>query len=79
MLTKTKVILSALLLLGSTATALAVDPQGKLGDRYPFLEYMDQEPLGMGAYAYVPAQPMFKGYTAGEKALFDRMTGAEAW
>ena len=74
MLTKTKIVLSALLVAGFTSAAIAAeDPEARLGDRYLFLEQMaDQEDNGLGAYAYVPAPGAVQGFTAGEQTLFNR-------
>jgi hypothetical protein len=81
MLSKTKIVLSALLVVGFTSAALAAeDPEARVGDRYPFLEQMAaQEDTGLGAYAYVPAPGAVMGYTASEKALFDRADEAIGW
>ena len=82
MKTKTKIALSALLVVGLTSAALAAeDPEARLGDRYPFLEQMDQGGgNGLSAYAYVPAPGAISGFTANEKALFDRADeGVMGW
>ena len=81
MLTKTKIVLSALLVAGFTSAAIAAeDPEARLGDRYLFLEQMDQGDNGLSAYAYVPAPGAIQGYSTGEQALFDRADeGVMGW
>jgi hypothetical protein len=71
MMTKTKLALSALLVVSFASAALADVPENKIGDRYPFLEQTIQQPVGANAYASV-RHPV-KRYTAAEKALFDRI------
>ncbi len=74
MLTKTKIALSTLLVIGFASAALADGtPENKIGDRYPFLEQTVQQPAGAAAYAAV-RHPV-KGFTAAEKALFARAKG----
>ncbi len=75
MLTKSKIALSTLLVVGFASAALAAEvPENKIGDRYPFLEQTVQQPAGASAYASADVQRPIKPYTAEEKARFDRET-----
>jgi len=75
MLTKTKIVLSALLVAGFAQTALANQAiEAKIGDSYPLLEQRYSSvtlPAGLSAYASV--EP--RGFTA---AAFDRFPGVDA-
>jgi 5'-deoxynucleotidase YfbR-like HD superfamily hydrolase len=78
MLTKTKIALSTLLVVGSASAALAHDvPENLIGDRYPFLEQTAPQTAAQAAFAYAAAQHSVKPFTAKEKALFDRADEAQ--
>ncbi len=80
MLTKTKIALSTLLIVGFASAALAGEvAENKIGDRYPFLEQTYQQPAGALAFASAAVQRSVKPYTAQEKALFDRETATHGW
>jgi hypothetical protein len=71
MLTKTKIALSALLVVGFASAAMANERvENRISDKYPFLEQIHQSQNGTSAFAM--AQRSAKPYTAQEKALFDR-------
>jgi len=75
MLTKTKFVLSALLVAGFAQTALANQAiEAKIGDRYPLLE---QRPVAQpnGLFAFASAAP--RGF-ATEQASSDRFPGVNA-
>jgi hypothetical protein len=75
MLTKTKIALSALLVVGFASAALANEPvENRIGDKYPLLEQAYQQQDGTSAYAMATAQHSVKPYTVQEKALLDRET-----
>ena len=76
MLTKTKIALSAFLVVGLASAALASeDPAGKIGDRYPLLEQAVQQQPAAAAFAYAAAGHSTKLYTAEEQSLFSRTKG----
>jgi hypothetical protein len=78
MLTKTKIALSALLVVGFASAAMANERvENRIGDKYPFLEQTYQQQNGASAYA--SAQRSVKPYTAQEKALFDRESTTHGW
>ena len=80
MLTKTKIALSTLLVIGFASAALANGtPENKIGDRYPLLEQTAQQPAGASAFAYATVKRPAKGFTAEERVLFDRATASQAW
>jgi len=80
MMSKTKIVLSALLVTGFTSAALATeDPESKLSDRYPFLEQTAQQESTLEAFAYAPVGGALNGFSAAEKALFDRADEAIGW
>jgi hypothetical protein len=75
MLNKTKIALSALLVVGFASAALAGEPiENRLGDRYPLLEQIYQSQAGSAAYASTTHEHSPKPYSAEEKVRFDRET-----
>jgi hypothetical protein len=78
MLTKTKIALSALLVVGFASAAMANERvENRIGDKYPFLEQIHQSQNSTSAFA--SAQRSVKSYTAQEKALFDRESATHGW
>ena len=79
MLTKTAIVLSALIVAGFAQAAMASEAlNARIGDRYPFLE--QQYPIVeqvVGAYAYASVQPIVQGSVAGERQQVER-TGVNA-
>ncbi len=76
MLTKTKIALSTLLVVGFASAALAAEtPENKIGDRYPFLDQTYQQLAGTSAFASAAVRHSVKGFTAAERALFERTPG----
>lgn len=75
-MTKTKLALSAFLVVGLASAALAETPEGKIGDRYPFLEQAVQQPVAATAYASVRHPVQRLTFTAAESALFARVPGS---
>jgi hypothetical protein len=76
MLIKTKIALSALLVVGFASAALAgEDPTNKIGDRYPFLEQTVQQSAGASAFASAGSRISVRHFTADERALFARVKG----
>ncbi len=76
MLTKTKIALSTLLVVGFAAAALAGEvPENKIGDRYPALEQAAQQSNGASAFASAVVVRPVKAFTAAEQTLFDRAKG----
>lgn len=76
MLTKTKIALSALLVVGFASAALAhEEPTNRIGDRYPLLERTYQQPSGASAFASAAVRRPVTGFTAAERALFARHSG----
>jgi len=73
MLTKTKIVLSSLLVIGFASAAMAQEA-AKDVDKYPFLERTVQRTSAAAAYAYVPARKSVAPFTAEERALFERAT-----
>lgn len=68
MLTKSKIVLSALLVVGFASTALATErPDAWLGQT-------EQSSPALKAYAYAPARHSVKRFTAEERAMFKRAT-----
>jgi len=68
MLTKAKIVLSALLVVGFASTALATErPDIWLGQT-------EQSAAAVNAYAYAPIRHSVKPFTADEQALFGRAT-----
>ena len=79
MLTKTKIALSTLLVVGFASAALAQEvPENKIGDRYPFLAQTAQQETAQSAFAYAAVRHSVKPFTVKEKALFDRADEAQA-
>jgi len=77
MLTKTKIALSALLVVGFASAALANEPvENRIGDRYPLLEQTYQQSVGADAFASAAVRRPVKSFSAAERALFDRASGA---
>jgi hypothetical protein len=72
MLIKSRLALSAALILGTASGALADITENKVGDIYP-VPVAQRQASGMAAYAM--ARPATRGFTAQEKALFDRVNG----
>ncbi len=72
MLTKTKIALSTLLIIGSASAALAGDSAPPVVDRYPFLEQTVQQPAGASAFASAAVKRPVMPFTAAERALFER-------
>lgn len=77
MLTKTKIALSTLLIIGSASAALAFEPvENKLGHRYPSLERAEKAALAAeqsaAASAFASAAVKRPVLTAAERALFER-------
>jgi hypothetical protein len=71
MLTKTKIALSALLVVGFASAALANETGGyAVGDTW--IEQNIQQPAGASAFASATVQRPVKPFTAEEKARFDR-------
>jgi hypothetical protein len=76
MLIKTKIALSALLVVGFASAALAnLAPENKIGDRYPLLEQAVQTQPAAAAFAYAAAGHSAKLYTTEEQSLFSRAKG----
>ena len=77
MLTKTKIALSTLLVVGFASAALAAEtPENKIGDRYPQLEQTyQQQSTGASAFASAAVLRPVKGFTAAERALFASTPG----
>lgn len=68
MLTKSKIALSALLVVGFASTALATErPDAWLGQT-------EQSSPAMNAYAYAPIRHLIKPFTTAERAIFKRAT-----
>ena len=75
MLTKTKISLSALIIVGFASAALADEPvENRIGDKYPLLEKIVQPFADTANSAFADARRPVKPYTAQEKAVFDRET-----
>jgi len=74
MLTKTKIALSAFLVAGFASTALAYPV--KISDRYPLLEQTYQQSAGAAAFASAADWRSVKSFTAAERLLFERASGA---
>ncbi len=79
MLTKTKIALSTLLIIGSASAALAFEPvENKIGHRYPALERAEQAALaaeqsaGASAFASAAVKRPVMRFTSAEHALFER-------
>ena len=69
MLTKSKIVLSALLVVGFASTALATErPDIWFGQT-------EQSSPAVSAYAYAPVRHSVKPFTIEEQALFSRVTG----
>jgi hypothetical protein len=76
MLTKTKIVLSVLLVAGFASAAVASDSsEVQSRQAYPFLERA-MRPVNTSAYAYAPAKRTVKPFTAAERAQFDRASAA---
>lgn len=76
MLTKTKIALSTLLVVGFASASLANEtPENKIGDRYPQLERNVQQSTGASAFASAAIKHSVRGFTAAEQALFERAKG----
>ena len=72
MLSKTKIVLSTLLVVGFASTALANEvPESKLGDRYPLIEQTYQQSAGASAFASAAAvrHPVKRSAAAGHTYL----------
>lgn len=79
MLTKTKIALSALLVVGFASAAFANEvPENKIGDRYPLLEQAAQQPAGASAFASAAVRHSVKPFTAAERALFERASRSQS-
>lgn len=73
MLTKTKIGLSALIIVGFASAALANDPvENKIGDKYPLLEKIVQPLADTADSAFADARRPVKPYSVQEKASFNR-------
>lgn len=81
MLTKSKIALSALLVVGFASAALAGEtPENRIGDRYPLLEQTyQQQPTGASAFASAVVRYPVNGFTAAERALFQRASRAQSF
>jgi hypothetical protein len=76
MLTKTKIALSAFLVVGFASAALAnIAPENKIGDRYPLLEQAVQQQPAAAAFAYAGTSYSAKPFTIEERSLFARAKG----
>jgi len=65
MLTKTKIALSTLLVVGFASAALAAEtPENKIGDRYPFLEQTYQQSAGTSAFASAAVRHSVNGFAS---------------
>lgn len=75
MLTKTKIALSALLVVGFASAALANGTNGySVGDTW--IEPAVQQPAGASAFASATVQYPVKPFTAAEQAQFERASAA---
>lgn len=73
MLTKTKIVLSALLVAGFASAAMASDSSEVTNNQaYPFVA----QTAGASAYAFAGTNGIVKPFTAAERAQFDRATEA---
>jgi len=73
MLTKTKIVLSALLVVGFASAAMASDADDSSGRQvYPSLAQTAQQPAGI--FAFASANGTAKPFTVAEQAMFDRAT-----
>lgn len=78
MLTKTKIGLTALVIVGFASAALADGPiENKISDKYPHLEKIIQPAAGAADSAFADARRPVKPYTAQEKATFDRQSATD--
>lgn len=71
MLIKTKITFASLLIIGFASAAMAEN--SNIGDRYPLLEQSAQQ-SGTFAYAFATEQRQVKRYTAGDRAMVDRVS-----
>ncbi|MDI1343473.1 MAG: hypothetical protein PSV22_05140 [Pseudolabrys sp.] len=76
MLTKTKIALSALLVVGFASAAMASDASEAAGQTYSFAASTARHSAGALTYAYAPAKATVKAFSATERAQFARATEA---
>ncbi len=77
MLTKTKIALSALLVVGFASAAMASDASEAAGRQtYSFAAPTVKHSAGALTYAYAPANATVKAFSATERAQFARATEA---
>lgn len=76
MLTKTKIALSALLVVGFASAAMASDASESASQTYSFTAQTARHSAGASSYAYAPANATVKAFGAAERAQFARATEA---
>lgn len=76
MLTKTKIVLSALLVAGFASAAMASDASESQGRQTYTFVAQTAPSAAASAYAYAPANGAVKSFTAAEQVQFDRASQA---
>ena len=80
MLTKTKLVLAGVLVLGLASAAVAQEAVNQSSNQYPSIARNVQQESAASAYAYAPVRHSVKPFSAAERELFKRATGdAESW